>query len=196
MWRRIDGILKVFTDTVCACLCVYMCACVHACNSRLLFCPAVGEDTSGGWAEYRTPRGYTYYYNSATEESHWGRPENFQGSTHDLTKDEIQSAITKVTADFDRWTLLEANTPLVVQLQARWRGMLVRRTYQARLQYLRDNADSAVALQAHWRGYRQRKAYQERLAYLNGQAATAVKVGVAMGVGSIVGVELTFCVCV
>lgn len=135
----------------------------------------VGEDTSGGWAEYRTPRGHIYYFNSATEESHWGRPDSFQGTSHDLTKDEIQSVITKVTADFDRWTLLEANEPLVVQLQARWRGILVRRAFQARLQYLRENEGSAVALQANWRGYRQRKAYKERLAYLNDQAAIAVK---------------------
>ena len=152
------------------------------CVSQLLFYPAVGEDTSGGWAEYRTPRGHTYYFNSATEESHWGQPDGFQGTTHDLTKDEMQSVITKVTADFDRWTLLKANEPLVIQLQARWRGMLVRRAHQARLQYLRENADSAVALQAHWRGYRQRKAYSERLAYLNNQAAIAVKVGVAVAV--------------
>ena len=146
---------------------------------------AVGEDTSGGWAEYRTPRGHTYYFNSATQESHWGRPEDFQGTSHDLTKEEIQAVITKVTADYDRWTLLESNEPLVVQLQARWRGMLVRKAYQARLHYLRDNADSAVALQAHWRGYRQRKAYRERLAYLNDQAAIAVKVSVLTGVSSV-----------
>ena len=161
-------------------MCDSVCVCVH--TSQMLFHPAVGEDTSGGWAEYRTPRGHIYYFNSATEESHWGRPDSFQGTSHDLTKDEIQSVITKVTADFDRWTLLEANEPLVVQLQARWRGILVRRAFQARLQYLRENEGSAVALQANWRGYRQRKAYKERLAYLNDQAAIAVKVGVAMSV--------------
>ena len=172
-------------DSVCVRACVRACVrtCVRAyiCLS-MLFHPTVGEDTSGGWAEYRTPRGHIYYFNSATEESHWGRPDNFQGTSHDLTKDEIQSVITKVTADFDRWTLLEANEPLVVQLQARWRGILVRKAFQARLQYLRENEGSAVALQANWRGYRQRKAYKERLAYLNDQAAIAVKVGVAVGV--------------
>lgn len=157
----------------------------HTMYLSIVITLAVGEDTSGGWAEYRTPRGHTYYFNSATQESHWGPPEDFQATAHDLTKEEIQATITKVTADYDRWTLLESNQPLIVQLQARWRGILVRKAYQARLQYLRDNAGSAVALQAHWRGYRQRKAYKDRLAYLNEQAVIAVKVSVWDGVGNV-----------
>lgn len=71
---------------------------------------------------------------------------------------------------------MEANEPLIVQLQACWRGALVRKPFKERLTYLRDHKDQAVKLQAQWKGYRQRKAYKERLEFLKQQAAVAVKV--------------------
>ncbi len=88
--------------------------------------------------------------------------------------------VTKVTADFDRWTLMQANEPLIVQLQARWRGNLVRQPYQERLSYLRSHQDEAVRLQAYWKGFKQRKAYQERLEFLKKQAAVVVRVSLSV----------------
>ena len=71
---------------------------------------------------------------------------------------------------------MEANEPLIVQLQAHWRGALVRRPFVDRLKYLQDHQKEAVALQAHWKGFKQKKAYQERLEFLKKQTAIAVKV--------------------
>ena len=88
--------------------------------------------------------------------------------------------MTKVTADYDRWTLMKANEPLIVQLQSHWRGALVRRPFRERMEYLRAHEAQAVQLQAHWKGYQQRKAYQDRLQYLQQQAATVVMVCVCM----------------
>ena len=88
--------------------------------------------------------------------------------------------VTKVTADYDRWTLMKANEPLIVQLQSHWRGALVRRPFRERMEYLRAHEAQAVQLQAHWKGYQQRKAYQDRLQYLQQQAATVVMVCVCM----------------
>lgn len=62
----------------------------------------------------------------------------------------MQSVVTKVTADFDRWALLKANEPLITLLQAMWRSILVRRVFRERLQYLRENEPSAVKLQVNW----------------------------------------------
>lgn len=84
--------------------------------------------------------------------------------------------VTKVTADFDRWTLMQANEPLIMQLQAKWRGFLVRRPYQDRLRYLQSHQEQAVKLQAYWKGHQQKKAYQERLTFLKEQAAVALRV--------------------
>jgi hypothetical protein len=135
----------------------------------------LGEDGDQGWAEYRTAKGYTYYYNGQSGESQWGKPDGFQGTSHDLTRDEIQTVVTKVTADYDRWALLKSNEPLVIQLQARWRGIMVRKAFHSRMQYLKENVPSVVTIQAHWKGHRQQKAYKERLEYLKQQMAVAIK---------------------
>ena len=140
----------------------------------------VGADEDGGWVECRTAKGYSYFYNTATGESQWVAPEGFKGTSHDLKRDEIQSIVTKVTADYDRWTLLESNEPLIIQLQARWRGILVRKTFQARLKHFRDNDQAIVKIQANWKGFQQRTAYRERLEYMKTQMAVIIKVGTIM----------------
>lgn len=89
----------------------------------------------------------------------------------------MQVVVQRVTADYDRWALLKANEPLVVDLQARWKGVLVRRAFSSRLQFLRDHEAEAVKLQAQWKMCRQRKAYRERLQYLNELTAQTIKVG-------------------
>lgn len=88
----------------------------------------------------------------------------------------VQAVVTKVTADYDRWTLMQANEGLITQLQARVRGAKVRRPYKERLQFLSTRQEETVKLQAAWKGFKQRKAYKERLDYLSQQAAVAVKV--------------------
>ena len=88
----------------------------------------------------------------------------------------LQAVVTKVTADYDRWTLMQANEPLIIQLQAHWRGVIVRKPFQERLAYLQSNKDKAIRLQAYWKGYRQRKAYRERMNFLKLQAAVAIRV--------------------
>ena len=55
-----------------------------------VLCLLVGADTDEGWTEYRTKDGHTYYYNGKTDQSQWGKPDNFTGTSHELTRDEIQ----------------------------------------------------------------------------------------------------------
>jgi len=57
----------------------------------------VGADADEGWSEYRTKDGNTYYYNGKTDQSQWEKPENFTGSSHELTRDEIQVSKGKPT---------------------------------------------------------------------------------------------------
>ena len=54
--------------------------------------------------------------------------------------------VTNVTADYDRWALLKANEPLITQLQAYWKGALVRRAFSSRLDYLRAHEQQASLL--------------------------------------------------
>ena len=59
----------------------------------------------------------------------------------------LQVVVTKVTAEFDRWTLLKSNEPLITQLQARIRGTQCRKSFLSRLDFLRAHEKQAVALQ-------------------------------------------------
>ena len=79
---------------------------------------------------------------------------------------------------------MQANEPLIVQIQARVRGAQVRRPYKERLGYLSSRQEDAVKLQAAWKGFKQRKAYKERLDFLSKQTAVAVKVQLSQSGGS------------
>ena len=65
------------------------CVCIENLNVCAL-CLVVGADTGEGWSEYRTKDGHFYYYNGKSDKSQWEKPENFTGTSHELTRDEIQ----------------------------------------------------------------------------------------------------------
>ncbi|XP_064390864.1 ras GTPase-activating-like protein IQGAP1 isoform X3 [Halichondria panicea] len=135
-----------------------------------------GVSDNDGWSAHHLRGGYTYYHNSQTGEGQWAEPQGFTGESCELSKDEIQAVVTKVTADYDRWTLMQANEPLIIQIQARVRGARERRPYKERLEFLSSRQEDTVKLQAAWKGFKQRKAYTERLDYLSKQTAVAVKI--------------------
>ncbi|XP_025892322.1 ras GTPase-activating-like protein IQGAP2 isoform X2 [Nothoprocta perdicaria] len=119
---------------------------------------------------------YDYYYNVETEEGTCVAPEGVVPKTSWLTGQEIESIVGQVTADYNREQLWLANENLIVQLQARARGFLVRRNYEARKAYLQSQEPSAVRIQAFWKGYKQRKSYVDRLKVLQGNVAAIVKI--------------------
>lgn len=59
----------------------------------------------------------------------------------------FQMVVTKVTADYDRWTLLKSNEPLITLLQARLRGRQCRKAFLSRMDYLKEHEQQAVTLQ-------------------------------------------------
>ncbi|KAL5481649.1 hypothetical protein EMCRGX_G021851 [Ephydatia muelleri] len=129
---------------------------------------------SGGWTEHRTRDGYVFYYNVVTGESQWEKPEGFSGQSRELTKDEIQAVVTKTTADYDRWTLLKANEPTIVQMQSFWRGIMVRKEYRKKRQFLKEHEKEIVKIQAVWKGHKAHKSYKQRLEYLGQKKDQAV----------------------
>uniref|UniRef100_A0A8B9CBQ8 IQ motif containing GTPase activating protein 2 n=1 Tax=Anser brachyrhynchus TaxID=132585 RepID=A0A8B9CBQ8_9AVES len=82
----------------------------------------------------------------------------------------------KITADYNREQLWLANENLIVQLQARARGYLVRKNYQERKAYLQSQEPSAIKIQAFWKGFKQRKSYVDRLKVLQGNVGAIVKI--------------------
>ncbi|XP_053858985.1 ras GTPase-activating-like protein IQGAP2 isoform X2 [Vidua macroura] len=119
---------------------------------------------------------YDYYYNVETEEGTCVAPKGFVPKASWLTGEEIQNIAGQVTADYNREQLWLANENLIVGLQARARGFLVRKNYQERKAYLQNQEPSAIKIQAFWKGFKQRKSYVDRLKVLQGNVAAIVKI--------------------
>ncbi|NXM08507.1 IQGA2 protein, partial [Tyrannus savana] len=128
------------------------------------------------WIKLVMKRMYDYYYNVETEEGTCDAPEGVVPKTSWLTGEEIQNIVGQVTADYNREQLWLANENLIVRMQARARGFLVRRNYQERKAYLQNQEPSAIKIQAFWKGFKQRKSYVDRLKVLQGNVAAIVKI--------------------
>ncbi|NXF41243.1 IQGA2 protein, partial [Nyctibius bracteatus] len=128
------------------------------------------------WIKLVMKNMYDYYYNVETEEGTCVAPEGAVPKTSWLTGKEIQSIVGQVTADYNREQLWLANENLIVQLQARARGFLVRKNCQERKAYLQNQEPSAIKIQAFWKGFKQRKSYVDRLKVLQGNVAAVVKI--------------------
>uniref|UniRef100_A0A674E1M9 IQ motif containing GTPase activating protein 2 n=1 Tax=Salmo trutta TaxID=8032 RepID=A0A674E1M9_SALTR len=127
------------------------------------------------WVKHQIKRGYDYYYNLENREGTWEEPEDFTHNSTQLSREEIQSVVGSVTAEYNREQLWLANEALVTQLQARVRGYLVRRAHAQRLDFLRQQEPHVVRLQASWKGYKQRKIYKDRMNVLQSNVGTVVK---------------------
>ncbi|KAM6036910.1 ras GTPase-activating-like protein IQGAP2 isoform 5-T5 [Theristicus caerulescens] len=134
------------------------------------------DSNESPWIKLVMKNMYDYYYNVETEEGTCAAPEGVAPKTSWLTGEEIQSIVGQVTADYNREQLWLANENLIVQLQARARGFLVRKNYQERKAYLQNQEPSAIKIQAFWKGFKQRKSYVARLKVLQGNVAAIVKI--------------------
>ncbi|NWQ76265.1 IQGA2 protein, partial [Columbina picui] len=128
------------------------------------------------WIKLVMKNMYDYYYNVETEEGICVAPEGVVPKTSWLTAEEIQSVVGQVTADYNREQLWLANENLIVQLQARARGFLVRKKYQERKAYLRNQEPSTIKIQAFWKGFKQRKSYVDRLKVFQGNVDAIIKI--------------------
>uniref|UniRef100_A0A8C0FVY0 IQ motif containing GTPase activating protein 2 n=1 Tax=Bubo bubo TaxID=30461 RepID=A0A8C0FVY0_BUBBB len=107
----------------------------------------IREDSNESpWIKLVMKNRYNYYYNVDTEESACVAPEGVVPKTSWLTGAEIQSIVGQVTADYNREQLWLANENLIVELQARARGFLVRKNYQERKAYLQNQEPSVTWL--------------------------------------------------
>nr|XP_044614039.1 ras GTPase-activating-like protein IQGAP3 isoform X2 [Equus asinus] len=128
------------------------------------------------WVQHDMKDGTTYYFHLQTFQGTWERPPGCRLNTSHLTREEIQSAVTKVTTAHDRQQLWKANVGFVIQLQARLRGFLVRQKFAEHSHFLTTWLPAVIKIQAHWRGYRQRKLYLERLQYFKANVDAIIKI--------------------
>ncbi|NXP93350.1 IQGA1 protein, partial [Passerina amoena] len=128
------------------------------------------------WVKHWVRGGYHYYHNLRTKEGGWDEPADFVQNDTQLSREEIQSTISGVTAAYNREQLWLANENLIMKLQACCRGYLVRQEFNSRMNFLKKQVPAITCIQSQWRGYRQRKAYQTRLDYLRAQKDQVVKI--------------------
>uniref|UniRef100_A0A8C3AH66 IQ motif containing GTPase activating protein 2 n=1 Tax=Cyclopterus lumpus TaxID=8103 RepID=A0A8C3AH66_CYCLU len=127
--------------------------------------------TDSVWVKHCFKDRYDYYYNLETGQGIWEEPEGFEHNGGQLRKEEIQSVVSCLTAEYNRGQLWMANEPLVIQLQARIRGYLVRKKHAQRMEYLCQQEPHAC-----WKGYKQRKMYKDRINLLQKNVASIVKI--------------------
>ncbi|NXI50454.1 IQGA1 protein, partial [Chloroceryle aenea] len=128
------------------------------------------------WVEHWVRGGYHYYHNLRTKEGAWDEPAGFVQNDTQLSREEIQSTISGVTAAYNREQLWLANENLITKLQACCRGYLVRQEFNSRMNFLKKQVPAITCIQSQWRGYKQRKAYQIRLDYLRAQKDQVIKI--------------------
>ncbi|XP_056203400.1 ras GTPase-activating-like protein IQGAP1 [Falco biarmicus] len=128
------------------------------------------------WVKHWVRGGYHYYHNLRTKEGGWDEPAGFVQNDTQLSREEIQSTISGVTAAYNREQLWLANENLITKLQACCRGYLVRQEFNSRMNFLKKQVPAITCIQSQWRGYKQRKAYQIRLDYLRAQKDQVVKI--------------------
>ncbi|XP_059337930.1 ras GTPase-activating-like protein IQGAP1 [Ammospiza nelsoni] len=140
----------------------------------------VKKKAAGGngseWVKHWVRGGYHYYHNLRTKEGGWDEPAEFVQNDTQLSREEIQSTISGVTAAYNREQLWLANENLIMKLQACCRGYLVRQEFNSRMNFLKKQVPAITCIQSQWRGYKQRKAYQTRLGYLRAQKDQVVKI--------------------
>uniref|UniRef100_A0A7M4E8K5 IQ motif containing GTPase activating protein 1 n=1 Tax=Crocodylus porosus TaxID=8502 RepID=A0A7M4E8K5_CROPO len=124
------------------------------------------RDNASEWVKHWVRGGYHYYHNLRSRDGAWDEPSGFVHNSTQLSREEIQSTISGVTAAYNREQLWLANESLITKLQACCRGYLVRQEFNARLSFLKKQVPAITCIQSQWRGYKQRKAYQDRLGYL------------------------------
>ncbi|XP_033022498.1 ras GTPase-activating-like protein IQGAP1 isoform X2 [Lacerta agilis] len=134
-------------------------------------------DNGSEWVKHWVKGGYHYYHNMRTKEGSWEEPQGgFVPNNTQLSREDIQSSISAVTAAYNREQLWLANENLITRLQACCRGYLVRQEFSGRMRFLKKQVPAITCIQSQWRGYKQRKAYQDRLKYLEAHKDKAVKI--------------------
>ncbi|KYO25105.1 ras GTPase-activating-like protein IQGAP2 [Alligator mississippiensis] len=133
-------------------------------------------DNASEWVKHWVRGGYHYYHNLRSRDGAWDEPSGFVHNSTQLSREEIQSTISGVTAAYNREQLWLANESLITKLQACCRGYLVRQEFNSRLSFLKKQVPAITCIQSQWRGYKQRKAYQDRLRYLQAHKDQVVKI--------------------
>uniref|UniRef100_A0A4W5MJU1 IQ motif containing GTPase activating protein 3 n=1 Tax=Hucho hucho TaxID=62062 RepID=A0A4W5MJU1_9TELE len=117
--------------------------------TAILRAKSVGGDNRSSWLKTKTEDS-PYYFHLHKLEGTWERPQGFVQSTVFLAHEEIQSVLSSVTAAHSREVHWKASEGLVVQLQARAQGFLLRQKLGARLHFLNTQLPAVITIQVSY----------------------------------------------
>ncbi|XP_053350566.1 ras GTPase-activating-like protein IQGAP3 isoform X1 [Clarias gariepinus] len=144
--------------------------------SALLRAKHMEGDNKSPWIRTKTVDGSSYYFHLQKLEGTWERPHGFVQNSIFLSHEEIQAVCSSATMAHSREVQWKASELLVVQLQARARGFLLRQKLSERLHFLNTQLPAIITIQSHWRRCLQQRAYRERLEYLYQNWRAVVKI--------------------
>uniref|UniRef100_A0A7N9B0R1 IQ motif containing GTPase activating protein 3 n=1 Tax=Mastacembelus armatus TaxID=205130 RepID=A0A7N9B0R1_9TELE len=139
-----------------------------------------GGDNRSPWVQVRLEDGSFYYFHLNRLEGSWERPNGFIHNSVFLDRHEIQVEATtsgRVTPEAHRELVLwKSSQTLIVRLQARCRGFLIRQQLETRRRYLASQTPAVIIIQCHWRRFVQQRAYRRRLQFLYMNWRAVVKI--------------------
>lgn len=136
---------------------------------------AAAGECGSGWMMNRVGDGTKFFYNVHTCQYAWTRSDAIIKDFSLLTKDEIQSVVSEVTAEHNRQMLFTANEDFIVLVQAHIRGYLTRRQFRQRIEFLNQQLPAVTIIQAWWKGSKQKQAYNDRRQYLKNNLPVIIK---------------------
>uniref|UniRef100_A0A671MXL5 Ras GTPase-activating-like protein IQGAP3 n=1 Tax=Sinocyclocheilus anshuiensis TaxID=1608454 RepID=A0A671MXL5_9TELE len=104
-------------------------------------------DNRSPWMTTKLPESSSYFFHLQKLEGTWERPQGFVQNSTLLTHEEIQAVCSSVTAAHSRGVQWKASEPLVLQLQARMRGFLLRQKLAERLHFLNTQLPAVITIQ-------------------------------------------------
>ena len=123
------------------------------------------SEPNGTCLPLKVKQSHSFWFNTQTGDVTWNKPKPpLDTPSPYLNRDEIQDAVTRVTADHSRQALFLANEPLIINIQSMVRGHFVRKEINAKLKHYKDNEQSIITIQAHIKGYLLRKYLSARQA--------------------------------
>ncbi|KAM5129461.1 ras GTPase-activating-like protein IQGAP3 [Mantella aurantiaca] len=133
------------------------------------------------WVRHKVKERGDYYFHLRTFDGTWDPPPDFNPNSAHLSREEIQAVITRVTSGFQREKQWEASTDILVKLQARMKGFLVRKAFSERMDLLHKQvpAVTLIQIQSYVRMWLARKKYRERLRFFRRNIASVVKIQAA-----------------
>ncbi|KAM4600495.1 ras GTPase-activating-like protein IQGAP3 [Polymixia lowei] len=150
--------------------------------SALLRAKAQPGDNRSPWVRTKTDDGSWYYFHLSRLEGNWERPQAFVHNNLFLDQQEIQEVLSSVAGAHNREGQWRASEGLLVLLQARGRGFILRQSLRTRLTFLHRQTPAVLTIQSHWRRFVQQRAYRRRLQYLyqNWRAVVQIQASVKM----------------